>query len=252
MLRMLVAASGLLVLLAVPASAGKLDNLNSGSSGIPDAPSTTDATGGAAFFASLLPLTSAAMAEDFPTEYADVVATIDAAMNLSESDRLTALADNLVRVSVTHELTILAAPDAANTAVIEGQAGYIAAMLEAEGADVCAPVIFNGSRDLIARGLYVKYAPLIDATMEAYYEAIRQARETPLYLGELMREDNEAVIAQMTAQGDKALMDHFGVMQADSPENCPAILAIIEAANAVDGDSGARVRAAQARGASRL
>jgi hypothetical protein len=56
----------------------------------------------------------------------------------------------------------------------------------------------------------------------------------------------------MTAQGDQALMEYFGLMTRDGEQTCPAVLALIKAVHAVPGESGVRFRAQQARGASRL
>lgn len=252
MWRKFMLAGGLLALCIVPAMAGKLDNFH-GSPEPVETPSPTDnESAGETYFDTLLPLTSAVMALSFPSQHAEVVAAVDALTSPGETDRQTALVDTLTRIAIDHELKLLEAPDAANTDIINWQTEYISALLEGEGADVCAPVIFNGSRELIGRGLYEKYSAEIDHTMASYFEAVKQAIDNPIYVGAMSDEDGAAVVAQMSAQGDKALMDHFGVMQADSPENCPAVLAIIEAAHVLTGDSGVRVRAAQARGASRL
>ena len=252
MFRTVVIAVGVLAQLAFPAAAGKLDNLNSGLAGVPDVPASEEAATETDFFSSLLPLTSAVMAELFPADHADIVAQVAAVPGTTQADLETAVSDNLTRIAVGYELNLLDAPDAGNTEIIDRQDDYITAVLEGEGADVCAPVIFSGSRELIPRGLYAKYAPQIDATMAAYFSTVRQALDNPVPIGDMGQAESVAVIDQMTAQGDKALMDHFGVMEVDSPENCPAVLAIIEAAHVLTGDVGLKIRAAQARGASRL
>lgn len=252
MLRMFIAAGGMLALLALPAAAGKLDNLSSGLSGVPDVPTVENSDAGAAYFASLLPQTSAVMAEKFPSDYSDMVGSLDAAGEYLPNRLESILVESLTEIAIGYELKLLDAPDAENTAIIDGQRDYISAVLDGEGEATCAPVIFSGSSELIDRGLYAKYAPLIDATMAAFFDAVRKALDNPNPVGEMSQEDSIAVIDQMAAQGDKALMDHFGVMEVDSPENCPAVLAIIEAAHVLTGQTGIRIRAAQARGASRL
>lgn len=235
------------------AAAGKLDSLNvllaGGGSG-PD-PVPTVAESGADYFALKLPKTSAVLAEDFPVDHEQVVSAIDAA-GTAETERVTALSDTLTRVAISYELKLLDAPEDLLEVIIDRQADYVQELLDGEGADVCAPVIFDGSRDLIGRGLWDKYAPAIDETMAVYFDAVDQAIASPSGIGDMTADDGAAVVAQMTAQGDKALMDHFGVMSRESPENCPAVLAIIEAVKALSGDARRRMVAAQARGASRL
>lgn len=252
MFRTTVLAGVMLALLTAPGVAGKLDNLNSGLSDAPDPQRPAETTTRDDYLASLLPLTDAVMAEKFPSEHAELVEIVGDTAGLSDTERQTALVSNLTRIAINFELRLLDAPDAANTVIVDRQNDYISAVLEGEGADVCAPVIYNGSSELIGRGLYAKYAAEIDATMAAYWEAVKQAIDNPVPVGEMSEEDSLTVIDQMTAQGDKALMDHFSVMEVDSPENCPAVLAIIKAANVIAGDAGIRLRAAQARGASRL
>lgn len=234
-----------------PAWAAKLDNANAPAAGTEAKPQLEMATG-SQFFAATLPLTSALMEAKFAADRDQIAAGIDPAMGGDTAARITAMVDNLTRVAINYELKILDAPDDKTSAIIDGQAAYVQALLDGEGADTCAPIIFDGSTELIGRGLYEKYAPQIDATMAAYFDAVRDALDNPSYVGDMTADDNAAVIGQMTDQGDKDLMDHFGVMTKESPKNCPAILALIKAAHAVDGQSGIRFRAQQARGASRL
>lgn len=235
-----------LALGAGPVQAGKLDNAGAA------APIEETQVSGTAYFSSLLPLTAAVMAEKFADEHAGIGQGIDASASDDDIALQRALVNGLIGVAVPLELQLLSATDAANRAIIDGQNDYLQALLDGEGVEICAIAVFDGAAFLVEQGLYRKYAALIDVTLAAYFEAVREALDAPLPAADFTPEDGAKVVAQMDAQGDKALMDHFAVMERDSPENCPAVLAIIAAVNVIEGDAGPRVRAAQARGASRL
>ena len=249
MWRTITAAAAVFCLLS-PVAAGKLDRI----SAEPATAKPAEASSGEDYFHLKLPMTSAVLAAKFAVDHAAIGESVDAAIRSGQDDaaQTTTLSDTLTRIAISYELKLLDAPDHALTAVVDRQGDYVRALMDGDGAAVCAPAIYDGSRELIGRGLWDKYAAQIDATMAAYFEAVALALANPSYVGVMTPEDGALVVAQMAAQGDKALMDHFGVMRKDSPENCPAVLAIIKAAHFIVGDAGIRVRAAQARGASRL
>jgi hypothetical protein len=93
---------------------------------------------------------------------------------------------------------------------------------------------------------------MIDVTLAAYYEGASKAMLSPAIGRQMQQVDVDALAAQMAEQGDEALWTHFGVMAENSPENCPAVLALIRAMNALPGDSGIRMRALQAQSAAAL
>jgi hypothetical protein len=237
------------------AMAAKLDNSNAATSGgLSTGPASPPvaASNGTEFFALQLPLTDAVVARDFAVDHQQIIGAVDAAFSGDAAAKSTALHDTLVRIAISYELKIIDSPDANVTEIIDRQADYITAVIAGEGEAVCGPVIYDGSIELINRGLWEKYLPQIDATFAAYFTGVKQALDSPTNAGDMTPEDGAIVVDQMTKQGDKDLMDHFGVMTRDSPKNCPAVLALIKAAKVLDGVTGLRIRAAQARGASRL
>ena len=239
--------------LAAPAFGAKLDNSNSSGATTTDVVPAEEVSG-PSYFAAKLPLTSAIVELEFALDYADITTAVEVAIAGSANDvaRTTALVGALTRVAISYELKLLDAPGPALMDIVDLQADYVNALMQGDGAAVCAAAIFDGSGDLVGRGLWDKYSAQIDATMAAFFSAVTLALDSPSGIGAMTAEDGAAVVAQMTAQGDKALMDHFAVMTRESPENCPAVLAIIRAVKALEGEVGLRMVAAQARGASRL
>lgn len=253
MLRLLACCVAVVGALSAPALAAKLDNSNAQTGGSTAAPSVTAATG-SEYLALKMPLTSAVLVSGFDVDHKQITDAVDTAISAGADDaaRTTALSDTMTRIAISYELKLLDATDAKLTEIIDRQADYVNALMDGEGAAVCAPVIFDGSRELIGRGLWDKYAPHIDAVMAVYFDTVRGALDAPQPVGEVTDQDAQAVVNQMAAQGDQALMDYFGVMTREGEQNCPAVLALIKALHVVPGDSGVRFRAQQARGASRL
>lgn len=237
-----------------PVFSAKIDNSNALPASEPSAPPVVAAATGSEYLALKMPLTSAVLASQYSVDHQQIADAIDAAITAGQDDtaKTTALSDTMTRIAISYELKILDASDAANTDIIDRQADYLDALMAGEGAAICAPVIYDGSRDLIGRGLWDKYSPQIDAVMEAYFKAVRIALDDPQPVGDVTAEDAQAVVAQMGAQGDQALMDYFGVMTREGEQNCPAVQALIKASKIVPGIAGQRMRAQQARGASRL
>ena len=206
----------------------------------------------AQFFAALLPSTEATLREAYRAEYDGLVALIDSGMlgGADETALTTILAQGVADIGTRLQDRMLVAPLVAIDDVLATTRRFLGELDSMEGGAICAPAAFKGSIVLIETGFWDKYSILLDDAHAAFFAAIAAADAAPVTDRVPVSEpDIEALRAYLTEQGMASSLDHLAETTPDNPDNCKAMVALIDGILAMPEEQRARLGAKQARAA---
>jgi hypothetical protein len=210
-------------------------------------PTSTHAAGLEALVDKQYQQTLAILAADFPTDLDALqvrIAELDASA-MSEKAQLLGVFEFLTGLKKTYANRVSFAPQEDQTEIMARLADLHEAVYRGEGWQVCGRLAVDGGGVLIDSGLGGTYAGALDTQSAAYFHAVVDAIERPIYHGEITDPDWSAVTQELLAAGAEwAVVATVSSGDPKDPGLCPSLAAFFRAIAVSKSTEGERARAA--------
>lgn len=158
--------------------------------------------------------------------------------------RLLAAFKQFTELRRKHAARLIFAPSLSHSIMLGRLADFYDRVLDAEGTSVCGRFALDGSAVLFELGLSERYADALDQQSLAYFEAVVEAIEAPVYNAPAGPEDWNALFATMLAAGfPESYVQSIAGGRPNDPDLCPALAAMFRTSGLLDTREGERTRA---------